>query len=359
MSRAARTDHHDAVLELLRGGDGPGAEQEAAWEALARRLASESLTGAAVTRLQTTGRWPEVPAAARRLLESDLNSVRVGQTVLFDRFASFAACLHGADVPFIVHKGGALADVVYERPEDRPMVDIDVIFRPEHWQRVRDALRARRYRLPEGAGEAFWLENYFNISASSPDPPVAHFDLHWGLTQEGRYHVDTAELFERAVPYPSRLAGGARVLRLGTEDLLLSLFLHLAYHYFEARLLWLYDMRLVIERCAPDWDVLQARARGWGLSTVLAFNVAFLDKVFPGTVPTGVSASCRAGTVRRALTRPLLSGHPRHLFRFERNRLGQLVLGLAAIDRPFDMARFAAGKVMRSMRWAGRSPHRH
>ena len=349
----------DAVLELLRAGRCPPAGDEAAWQALARRLASESLTGAAMTRLQQAGQWGGVPGPARRVLEGDLTAVRVGQTVLFDRFASFAACLHAADVPFIVHKGGALADVVYERPEDRPMADIDVIFRPQHWQRVRDALRAHDYRLPEGAGEAFWLENYFNISASSPEPAVAHFDLHWGLTQEGRYHIDTADLFDRAIPFTSRLAGGARVLRLGTEDLLLSLFLHLAYHYFEARLLWLYDMKLVIERCAPDWEALQARARSWGLSTVLSFNVAFLEKVFPGTVPAQVAASTRAGAVRRALTRPLLSGDPRHLFRFDRNRLGQFVLGLAAIDRPSDMARFAAGKVMRSMKWAGRSPHRH
>jgi hypothetical protein len=350
----------DAALALLRDTDGlPGPDEVAAWEALARRLGAEALAGVALTRLRASGRLEQVPASARRLLESDLNVVRVEQTLLFDRFSSFAACLQEAGVPFIVHKGGALAEVVYDRPEDRPMVDIDVVFRPAQWQRVREALKARRYQLPEGAGEAFWLENYFNISASSPDPPVAHFDLHWGLTQEGRYHVDTEDLFDRAVAYRSALAGGAQVLRLGTEDLLLSLFLHLAYHYFEARLLWLHDMKLVIERCHPDWDRLRARAESWGLNTVVAFNLGYLEKVFPGTVPPDVSASCRAGVLRRGLIRPLLSPHPRHLFRFETRRLGQFALGMVSIDSPLDMARFATGKLIRSLKWAGRSPHRH
>ena len=51
--------------------------------------------------------------------------------------------------------------------------------------------------------------------------------------------------------------------------------------------------------------------------------------------------------------------HPRHLFRGESRRAGQFVLGLAAIDRPADMAKFAVGKVMRSLKWAGRDPHHH
>jgi hypothetical protein len=350
----------DAVLALLRGADGlPELHDAPAWEALARRLGDESLTGVALTRLRAAGRLDAVPASARALLEADLKMVRAGQTVLWDRFASFAACLHAAGVPFIVHKGAALAELVYDRPEDRPMADIDVVFRPPQWRTVREALKAHRYRMPVGAGEAFWLENYFNISATSPEPSVAHFDLHWGLTQEGRYHVDTEDLFDRAVPYRSALAGGAEVLRLGTEDLLLSLFLHLAYHYFEARLLWLHDMKLVIERCRPDWARLRERASAWGLNTVLAFNLDYLGKVFPGTVPADVAASCRASALRRGLVRPLRSTHPRHLFRFEKRRLGQFALGMASIDRPADMARFAAGKVIRSMKWAGRNPRRH
>jgi hypothetical protein len=281
--------------------------------------------------------------------------VRLEQTLLFHRFDALAATLRAVQVDFIVHKGGALAPLLYPRLEDRPMVDIDIVIRPRAWQRVRDALMQGGYRLPPGAQEAFWLENYFNLSVSSPGDPPSHFDLHWSLTQEGRYHVDTEDLFARAVPFQ---LGGRTVHRLAAEDLLLSLFLHLAYHYFEANLIWLYDMRLVIERLSIDWDALFDRASRWGLMAVVAFNLAFLEKVFPGAVPREALARARPGIVRRALAGPFLSPSPRHFFRGEGNRMNQFALGLLAIDRPVDAARFAAGKVGRSLRWLGRRPRR-
>ena len=53
-----------------------------------------------------------------------------------------------------------------------------------------------------------------------------------------------------------------------------------------------------------------------------------------------------------------MSASSRHLFRAEENRLNQFLIGLMAIDRPVDAAGFAAGKVGRSLRWAGRRPKR-
>jgi hypothetical protein len=258
-------------------------------------------------------------------------------------------------VEFIVHKGGALCALVYSRPEDRPMVDIDIIIRPADWQRFREAVLAEGYRLPEGSLETFWLENYFNLSMRSPEDPASHFDLHWSLTQEGRYHIETADLMARAAPY--RL-GGIDLLRLSDEDLLLSLFLHLAYHYFDARLIWLYDMKRVIERFPMDWDLLLERAAGWGLMAVVSFNFEYLNKVFPGLVPAEVAKRARSGAMRRALALPFLSSATRHLFRAEESRINQFAIGLLAIDRPADAARFAADKLSRSLRWLGRRPSR-
>jgi hypothetical protein len=62
--------------------------------------------------------------------------------------------------------------------------------------------------------------------------------------------------------------------------------------------------------------------------------------------------------MRRALALPLLSTSSRHLFRAEENRLNQFAIGLIAIDRPADAARFAADKLSRSLRWLGRRPSR-
>lgn len=344
------------VLELLRGRwpfDEAGPPPD--WDGIARQAAAEGLAGCILTILDREGRTEAVGASARAILESGLNAVRVEQTVLFHRFAALARCLDEAEIEFVVHKGGALAPLVYPRPEDRPMVDIDIIFRPRLWKRVREALQSAGYRLPGGSREAFWLENYFNLSVMSPEDPPSHFDLHWSLTQEGRYHIDVEELLSRAVPFRS---GEMQLLRLADEDLLLSLFLHLAYHYFEARLIWLYDMKLVIERWPIDWDRLLGRAHDWGLMTVVSLSFLFLERAFPGTVPPEVAGRARLGAFRRMAAAPLMTSSPRHIFWGEERRLNQFLIGLLAIDRPADSVRFALDKVTRSLRWTGRRPSR-
>ena len=345
----------DPVLNLLRETGPLPAPGDPAWEACAERIVSDGVSGLGLTLLARSGRAGDPTEGARRRLEADLNLVRLGQTLLFSRFEALAATLREAGVEFIVHKGGVLAPLIYRRLEDRPMVDVDILIRPASWRTVRDVLVRAGYRLPPGAQQAFWLENYYNLSFASPADPPSHFDLHWGITQEGRYHVDTEDLFARAVDYRF---GPLSLRRLGNEDLLLSLFLHLAYHYFEAHLIWLYDMKLVIERLAPDWDLLLARASDWGLTAVVGFDLIYLEKVFPGVVPREVLTRARPGGVRRSLAAPFMSASPRHLFRGEHRRLNQFVYGMLAIDRPLDAARFAAGKAGRTLRWLGRRPRR-
>jgi hypothetical protein len=345
----------DPLLRLLRDEASLPRLDPQGWEDLARELAEEGMAGVGLTLLKRAGRIEGMPAAARVLLETELNSARARQAVLFHRFDDLAGCLSAAGVEFLVHKGGALAPLLYDRPEDRPMADIDIIFRPSAWERVRDELAHAGYRFPPGSRQAFWLENYFNLSVTSPQDPPSHFDLHWSLTQEGRYHVETEPLFSRAVPFE---LGPTRLLRLSNEDLLLSLFLHLAYHYFEARLIWLYDMKLILDRWPIDWDILLSRASEWGLMAVVGFNLAFLEKTFPGLVPMEPRSRARPGRLRLLMARPFLSPSARHLFRGEEMRLNQLVLGLLAIDRPADAARFAADKMLRTIRWMGRRPRR-
>lgn len=355
MTSRTQSSRRDPLVDLLRGSGSLPAAGDSSWEAFADDCVASGLAGVALTLLAESGRLGDLPPRARAVLDAELNRVRVAQAVLFHRFEALVNVMRESGVEFVVHKGGALCALVYQRHEDRPMVDIDVIFRPDDWMRVREAVLSAGYRLPEGALQTFWLENYFNLAMRSPEDPPSHFDLHWSLTQEGRYHIDTREIMSRAIPY--RL-GEVDLLRLSDEDLLLSLFLHLAYHYFDAQLIWLYDMKRVVERFAIDWDLLLRRAAGWGLMAVVSFNFEYLDKLFPGLVPPEVAARARSGPMRRALALPLLSTSSRHLFRAEENRLNQFAIGLIAIDRPADAARFAADKLSRSLKWLGRRPSR-
>jgi len=341
------------MLELLRGEAQLPDPADPLWEGCASSLAREALAGVGLGLLKKRGLLEGLAPPARRLLEKELNKVRTEQVILFHRFGALADRLARAGVPTILHKGGALAPLIYDRTEDRPMVDIDVIIRPEDWTRVHEMLLASRYRLPPGEGTDFWRENYYNMAVASPEDPPASFDLHWSITQEGRYNISTEDLFQRAVPFTW---DGRRLLRMGNEDLLLSLFLHLAYHYFEARLLWLYDMKRLMQAWPIDWNVLRERADAWGLRTVVALNLSFLAKVFPEAIPPEALGAARSGPVRSLLLAPLRSPETLHLFRADRRRPVHFVVGLLAIDRPAHAMRFAGDKLARSWRWMGRAP---
>src|SRR5262245_53839911 len=151
------TDH---LLNLLRGEGLLPEAGDPLWDRCASQLAREGLAGVALTLLARTGRLGLLPPSAAATLTNDLNKVRVSQAVLFHRFEALSAMLRDANIEFIVHKGGALAPLVYQRLEDRPMVDIDIVIRPDTWKQVRDLLVKNGYRLPQGAEEGFWLENY-------------------------------------------------------------------------------------------------------------------------------------------------------------------------------------------------------
>lgn len=352
--KADHTRHHSSnevaafALPLLRGEPLPDVPDARARE-IARGLLRAGLTGLALHLVRGKPAAPALVAA----LEEERNRLRADLALLYDRMGRFSAMLEAAGVRFIVLKGGSLAPILYDAPDHRPMVDVDVLIRREQWPAVKEALSRASFHLPKPEDERYWLANYFNLAVSSPDPRPASFDIHWALNQEVRYRVDEAGLWERAVPL---VWEGKRYLRLGNEDLLLSLLLHLAHHYFDARLIWLYDIRLVCARLPLQWEAVFRRARAWGMATVCGLGLAFVEKVLPGSIPVEALRATCPGPLRRLLLAPLRSSSPARLFVGDDLRAFQLLQGILVIDSPADALRFSAGKIARRLRFLGARP---
>ena len=128
------------VLPLLRGEKIPTVADAEALD-LAEGIRMAGLTGLTLKLLNGA----PVPAPLMEALRKERNHLRADLTFLFDRLARFSALLGEAEVPFIVLKGGALAPLIYDSPELRPMVDIDVLIRRENWLRVREGMVREGY----------------------------------------------------------------------------------------------------------------------------------------------------------------------------------------------------------------------
>jgi hypothetical protein len=336
------------VVPLLRGEAAPPVSAGDV-ERLADGLRRAGLSALALKALQAGSAPREFIAS----LERERNRQRADLTFLYDRLARFAELMDGAGVRFILLKGAALSTLLYDSLEQRPMVDVDVLVKRDDWTKARDALEGAGYHVPTESDERFWLANYYNVPVSSPDARPASFDIHWALNQEIRYSVDEAGLWERSVAFERE---GKEFLRLGNEDLLLSLALHVAYHYFEARLLWLYDIHRLCRQVNLEWDAALARARQWGMFTVLGLALSYVERIFPGTAPQEVLEATAPGIIRRALLAPLRSKEPARLFLGDDTRLLQLLQGLLVMDGPARAARFGLDKVARRLRFLGTRP---
>lgn len=171
---------------------------------------------------------------------------------------SVAGTLDRAGVPWVVLKGPVLASYLYERPDLRGYLDLDVLVQRPAFADAVSALEAAglehlcrswQHVLDERAGE---------IPMHHPVGIVV--DLHWDLVNRGAvrqaFAIDTGAMLER-----SRIVdlGDGPVPTFDETDTLLHLAVHDALSGGN-RLVWTKDIEQATLAEPPDWDRLVARA---------------------------------------------------------------------------------------------------
>jgi hypothetical protein len=171
--------------------------------------------------------------------------------------------LHAAELPCIVLKGAALAKWLYPAPDLRPFGDVDLLVQAHDAPRLRDLLQTRGYRasdeLAEGFRDAYYSEMAFVQSA----PPHLALDAHWHLFVPlyFRARMDVEWFWKHTIEYP---LGTQSVMILHPTAQLLHLTVHASLNHQHApRLLWLYDLALLLTQHGAeiDWDAAAAFAR--------------------------------------------------------------------------------------------------
>jgi hypothetical protein len=199
-------------------------------------------------------------------------------------------CLRAFDaagIPSIVLKGAALALSHYAHPALRPMGDIDVLVAPARWDEAARLL----------GGLDWTVEDAAEHGAAFAGPGGVRLELHGALVScPGLFPLRFDELFARSVP----LGGGLDGRRLGDEDMVVHLALHVAFqHGFRARLGQYVDLARVAAG-APDGRPLLARASAAGARRPLAAALAVAERLL-GFAPAPVVAGALCAHVPRAV----------------------------------------------------------
>jgi hypothetical protein len=140
---------------------------------------------------------------------------------------------------------------------------------------------------------------------------------------------------------------GRTFMRLCDADLAFHLVIHAARHFSRPRLIWIYDLRLLAAAGLLDWSRLREAATGTSSRVAAFFTLAYLEKVFPGTVPHAELEALDPGPVRRRIFAAYETPDPLLPTRDVWSPGQRWFFAVALLDEPMAMIRFLAPHLYR------------
>jgi hypothetical protein len=188
------------------------------------------------------------------------------------------------------YKGLALAEIIYGDLALRQSGDIDLLIRPQHLARIRDAVRAFGYtphRALSEAEERAYLKSGYEYAFDGAAGPNL-LEVQWAI-QPRFYSIDfdMAGLFQRAVTV--RVAGHA-MKTPSSEDLLLVLSAHAAKHVW-GRLVWLCDIARIMSLPDLNWSWVGSQAKTLGMVRILRVTMLLANRLLCAPIPAAAQAS--------------------------------------------------------------------
>jgi hypothetical protein len=203
-------------------------------------------------RVNETGNWSNVPPGVRDALDARTRAAAAGEGLRHTELTRILRELRRVGVRVIVFKGAALAYTHYPEAYLRPRCDTDLLVQRDDRHRAVDALAALGYyRLNSVGREAVhtqWTLRRRTVSQ------LHIIDLHWKLSNRPLFAsmLTFDELEASAVAIP---ALGEGALTPAPVHALLLACIHRASHDDSDRLIWLYDIKLIVDGLSSgEWE---------------------------------------------------------------------------------------------------------
>ncbi len=255
-------------------------------------------------KLQDTPWRRYLPSALRSDWEGEYH-FRLKETVLNrERFRRLLEIFRDRGIKPVVIKGVHLAELYYPHPALRPMDDIDILVGKEEEAEVRQALAQGGWSFREeapGGHKAVFLNR--------DRGPRLFLEVHTDLQAPGRrdpsFSIEVVD-FHRAAR-PGELYGVETLLLEPTSNLL-----YLSYHNTHHdlfRLIWFYDLHLLIEKSGSeiDWEKLLKRAKTARSLTHTYYALLITKEIFGSAVSEDFLREAAPPAYKRAPARPFLN----------------------------------------------------
>jgi hypothetical protein len=192
------------------------------------------------------------------------------------------------DNAFLFFKGSDYRHRLYSRPEQRPMMDVDVYIPSAQVAAALRKLEAAGYpRKYAGHGAAF-LPWYHEISIAIGS---VHVELHRSFSQPVRAAIDYDGIWQRRERFERDNIGG---FRLSSADAILCHAFGLAKDEFSSELNRFLDFYFLLRRYECELDICVKRAKIWQIERPLFGALHLTATMFPGAKTAAVNRAIDA-----------------------------------------------------------------
>lgn len=260
-----------------------------------------------------------IPPHLWQTLQQEYYLTTAYNTLLYGALNRILTVLQQEHIPVVVLKGAALANTLYPEIGLRPMVDIDLLVPDEHLERAVQVVHSLGYDSSEkraGFGRAHMhhitlhnrfahrpiLEIHHDLIIRGSDYRPPSLDWFWSQTRgwPGRSYASEDG---QAVEHTGSLV---TIAQFSPAANLLYLAAHITLQHGVAlsKLIWLYDVHLLLTRHAEDIDYadLLTQARTFRWSAALHMTLAQMQRCFGSPLPHGLldalKAQCDSQAIR-------------------------------------------------------------
>lgn len=263
-----------------------------AWVDLANAVARAGLAGLVLE--HTTRTNVELPAVCTQRLRAAAMAVAIRNVNMMRELERVVGAFNRASVPVMLLKGAALNLTEYQRADQRPMSDLDLLVKPEDAHAALALLQEhgcqRGYDLIR---DDFFPTYHYEVELFSGGARPVRLDLHarpFRPLRLARIMPDDA-LWHEAKTIS---IGDARAFVPRPELMFLHLAAHAGFHGC-SRLLWLYDLKRLVDYYGPmlDWALALRYASRWRLSCAVSYAVERTEELLGSVCPAPVRDELR------------------------------------------------------------------
>ena len=228
-----------------------------------------------------------------------------------------AGCFEHGGIPFLAHKGLALALVLYGDPAMRQFGDLDLLVRRQDVPRARAALMEVGYepglKLSPRQEKSYLRSGYEYVFGLKAERNLV--ELQWRIVPRFcSLNFDIDALFSRSIQIK---LDGLRLRTLGYGDLMLVLCVHAAKHEW-SQLGMLRDIA-TLAQFDLDWKWIITEARRLGMLRILQISLLAVRELFFVDLPAGAQSRSfvRAVELADTVVSKLQKNHGPHTESFE------------------------------------------